>query len=160
MPKFSTSLLALLLAAAGIASAQPDPTAPDKASDQRENARETATERRPGAVDTTGPGGMVGSEEAVQAPSSGTSGNSQDCAPAKQNQRSGATQADSECAEAGASGSSATRTDSQPIGSATKADGPTSESEYPVSPGTGSMGSGSTGSPAGPSSGPTLGIGR
>lgn len=148
MPKISSSLLALSFAIAGIASAQPDSTAPDKASNQRENAQGTATEERSGAVDTTGPGGLVGSEEAMQAPASGTSGNSQDCAPA------------GECAEAGASGSSATSTDSQAPGNATKVDGPLSESEHPVSPGTGGMGSGSTGSPVGPSSGPTLGIGH
>lgn len=61
------------------------------------------------------------------------------------------------------SGSSVISTDSLPIGSATEiergAGGPT-ESQYPTSQGSGSMGSGSTGAPTGPDPGPTIGIGR
>lgn len=64
------------------------------------------------------------------------------------------------CPVTGSSGSSVIKTDSLPIGSTMKQDGPLSESKYPTSPGTGSIGSGSTGTPAGPDKGPTLGTGR
>lgn len=111
-----------------------------------------------GAVPDSGASGESGSSGAGQA--SGSNNDASNNADANTGVTMECRPSSADCPVTESSGSSVTTTDSQPLGSAPPKGGAISGSQYPTSPGSGSLGSGSTGAPAGPAPGPTLGIGR
>lgn len=120
-------------------------------------ARESNRASGAGSAAGSGAAGQGGAEGAAAAkdtpaPNAGTPGRTgviMECRPSA-----------TDCPVTESSGSSVTTTDSLPIGSTPERDDTISESQYPTSPGLGTLGSGSTGAPADPGPGPTIGIGR